>query len=239
QDIFVEVDTVDDNAAPVHEGSERFQLVVRDVDGVTTDNNGKAKAAAFIDDSGNGVDDDRPEITSISSPTVDEGGTAVFDVTLSNPSELATPVTMTLANGTAESDDYTTNQITVNFTDGTSTVVNSVSGEFSFDVPAGNSAYTVSVETTDDNNAPVYEGDETFTLSGASSSQTGTVSGEATIQDGGEGSDNDRPDLTVTGAGTVSEGEVATFSINLSNPVDHAITLDLRAKTNGKANTAE
>ncbi|KJY66380.1 hypothetical protein TW78_24870, partial [Vibrio coralliilyticus] len=81
-----------------------------------------------------------------------------------------------------------------------------------------------------------YEGDETFTLSGASSSQTGTVSGEATIQDGGEGSDNDRPDITVTGAGTVSEGEVATFSINLSNPVDHAVTLDLRAKTNGNAN---
>ncbi|NOI20293.1 hypothetical protein F0223_18895 [Vibrio coralliilyticus] len=243
QDIFVEVDTVDDNAAPVHEGSERFQLVVRDVDGVTTDSNGKAKAAAFIDDSGNGAgdnpDDDRPEITSISSPTVDEGGTAVFDVTLSNPSELATPVTMTLANGTAESDDYTSNQITVNFADGTSTVVNVVNGEFSFDVPAGNSSYTVSVETTDDNNAPVYEGDETFTLSGASSSQTGTVSGEATIQDGGEGSDNDRPDLTVTGAGTVSEGEVATFSINLSNPVDHAVTLDLRAKTNGNANTAE
>ncbi|WP_143695514.1 Calx-beta domain-containing protein [Vibrio coralliilyticus] len=243
QDIFVEVDTVDDNAAPVYEGSERFQLVVRDVDGVTTDSNGKAKAAAFIDDSGNGEgdnpDDDRPEITSISSPTVDEGGAAAFDVTLSNPSELVTPVTMSLTNGTAESDDYTSNQITVNFADGTSTVVNAVNGEFSFDVPAGNSSYTVSVETTDDNNAPVYEGDETFTLSGASSSQTGTVSGEATIQDGGEGSDNDRPDLTVTGAGTVSEGEVATFSINLSNPVDHAVTLDLRAKTNGSANTAE
>ncbi|ANW23017.1 hypothetical protein BA953_01695 [Vibrio coralliilyticus] len=243
QDIFVEVDTVDDNAAPVHEGSERFQLVVRDVDGVTTDSNGKAKAVAFIDDSGNGAgdnpDNDRPEITSISSPIVDEGGTAIFDVTLSNPSELATPVTMTLANGTAESDDYTSNQITVNFADGTSTVVNAVNGEFSFDVPAGNNSYTVSVETTDDNNAPVYEGDETFTLSGASSSQTGTVSGEATIQDGGEGSDNDRPDLTVTGAGTVSEGEVATFSINLSNPVDHAVTLDLRTKTNGNANTAE
>ncbi|MCG9597400.1 Ig-like domain-containing protein [Vibrio sp. Isolate25] len=243
QDIFVEVDTEDDNAAPVHEGSERFQLVVRDVDGVTTDSNGKAKAAAFIDDSGNGAgdnpDDDRPEITTISSPTVDEGGTAVFDVTLSNPSDLVTPVTMTLANGTAESDDYTTNQITVNFADGTSTVVNAVNGEFSFDVPAGNGSYTVSVETTDDNNAPVYEGDETLTLSGASSSQTGTVSGEATIQDGGEGSDNDRPDLTVSGAGTVSEGEVATFSINLSNPVDHAVTLDLRAKTNGNANTAE
>ncbi|WP_019278087.1 Ig-like domain-containing protein, partial [Vibrio coralliilyticus] len=141
QDIFVEVDTVDDNAAPVYEGSERFQLVVRDVDGVTADSNGKAKAAAFIDDSGNGAgdnpDDDRPDITSISSPIVDEGGTAVFDVTLSNPSELATPVTMTLANVTAESDDYTSNQITINFADGTSTVVNAVNGEFSFDVPAG------------------------------------------------------------------------------------------------------
>ncbi|KJY66331.1 hypothetical protein TW78_24965, partial [Vibrio coralliilyticus] len=153
---------------------------------------GAVSGEATIQDSGEGNDDDRPEITSISSPTVDEGGTAVFDVTLSNQSELATPVTMTLVNGTAESDDYTSNQITVNFADGTSTVVNAVNGEFSFDVPAGNSSYTVSVETTDDNDEPVYEGDETFTLSGASSSQTGAVSGEATIQDSGEGNDDDR-----------------------------------------------
>ncbi|NOH42075.1 VWA domain-containing protein, partial [Vibrio coralliilyticus] len=211
-------------------GSERFQLVVRDVDGVTTDSNGKAKAAAFIDDSGNGAgdnpDDDRPEITSISSPTVDEGGTAIFDVTLSNSSELATAVTMTLANGTAESDDYTTNQITVNFADGTSTVVNAVNGEFSFDVPAGNSSYTVSVETTDDNNAPVYEGDETFTLSGASSSQTGTVSGEATIQDGGQG-DDDRPQVSISGGGDVNEGNTANFTVHLSNTATSTVSFVL------------
>ncbi|NOJ25864.1 VWA domain-containing protein, partial [Vibrio coralliilyticus] len=230
----VSVETTDDNDEPVYEGDETFTL-----SGASSSQTGTVSGEATIQDGGQGSDDDRPEITSISSPTVDEGGTAVFDVTLSNSSELVTPVTMSLANGTAESDDYTTNQITVNFADGTSTVVNAVNGEFSFDVPAGNDSYTVSVETTDDNNAPVYEGDETFTLSGASSSQTGTVSGEATIQDGGEGNDDDRPDLTVSGAGTVSEGDVATFSINLSNPVDHAVTLDLRAKTNGNANTAE
>ncbi|EGA66462.1 hypothetical protein, partial [Vibrio brasiliensis] len=58
QDIYVEVETTDDSIDPVHEGSERFQLVVRDVNNVTTDSNGKAKAAAFITDSGeNGGDD--------------------------------------------------------------------------------------------------------------------------------------------------------------------------------------
>ncbi|KGY10774.1 hypothetical protein NM22_19070, partial [Vibrio tubiashii] len=86
QDVYVEVATIDDNGAPVHEGLERFQLVVRDVDGVTTDSNGKAKAAGYIDDSGNGAgndaDDDRPTITDITEPTVDEGQAAVFDVTL-------------------------------------------------------------------------------------------------------------------------------------------------------------
>ncbi|MGY5615493.1 hypothetical protein, partial [Vibrio brasiliensis] len=36
-----------------------------------------------------------------------------------------------------------------------------------------------------------------------------------------------------------SEGSVATFTINLSNPVDDVVTLDLRTKVNGNKNTAE
>ncbi|MGY5615495.1 hypothetical protein, partial [Vibrio brasiliensis] len=83
---------------------------------------------------------------------------------------------------------------------------------------------------------PVYEGDETFTLTGATEAQAeanDSKSGTAIIQDGGELGNNDRPDLTVTGAGMVSEGSVATFTINLSNPVDDVVTLDLRTKVNG------
>ncbi|NRB66717.1 MAG: VWA domain-containing protein, partial [Vibrio sp.] len=218
----VSVETADDNNAPVYEGDETFTL-----SGASSSQTGTVSGEANIQDGGEGNDDDRPEITSISSPTVDEGGTAVFDVTLSNQSELATPVTMTLANGTAESDDYTSNQITVNFADGTSTVVNAANGEFSFDVPAGNSSYTVSVETADDNNAPVYEGDETFTLSGASSSQAGTVSGEATIQDGGQGNDDDRPQVSISGGGDVNEGNTANFTVHLSNSATSTVSFVL------------
>ncbi|MDV2308529.1 hypothetical protein Q5N30_18775, partial [Vibrio cholerae] len=55
-------------------------------------------------------------------------------------------------------------------------------GTFSVDVPANTTTFSVSVETKDDD---VYEGSETFTLSGYTESQTSAneVTGTATITD--------------------------------------------------------
>ncbi|MBJ6911813.1 hypothetical protein JG661_21340, partial [Vibrio cholerae] len=52
-------------------------------------------------------------------------------------------------------------------------------GTFSVDVPANTTTFSVSVETTDDD---VYEGSESFTLSGYTESQTSAneVTGTAT-----------------------------------------------------------
>ncbi|KGY10775.1 hypothetical protein NM22_19065, partial [Vibrio tubiashii] len=164
------------------------------------DSNGKAKAAGYIDDSGNGAgndaDDDRPTITDITEPTVDEGQAAVFDVTLSNVSELATPITMSLTDGNAESgSDYNGTTVSVTYLeyDAQSDSMVSVSrpvtvdnGEFHFELPAGNTSFSVSVTTLNESGQPVYEGDETFTLTAATEAQVeanASQSGSATIQD--------------------------------------------------------
>ncbi|ROV60395.1 hypothetical protein EGH82_09600, partial [Vibrio ponticus] len=56
-------------------------------------------------------------------------------------------------------------------------------GQFSFDLPAVNTGFTVEVQTISDANAPVYEGDETFTLAVATETQATPKLGQATIQD--------------------------------------------------------
>ncbi|MEZ8827063.1 Calx-beta domain-containing protein, partial [Vibrio amylolyticus] len=111
QDIYVEVPTVDDNGAPVFEGPEQFQLVVRDINSVTTDSNGKATAEATIDDSGaasgDTPDDDRPIVESISNVQVEEGNTATFTVELSNESTTQTLVRLKYTDSSATApEDY-------------------------------------------------------------------------------------------------------------------------------------
>ncbi|KGY12599.1 hypothetical protein NM22_07685, partial [Vibrio tubiashii] len=74
--LSVLIPTNDDN---VHEGDESFTLNVESVLGLV----GTGNSETTIQDSGeNGGDDDRPTITDITEPTVDEGQVVVFDVTL-------------------------------------------------------------------------------------------------------------------------------------------------------------
>ncbi|MGY5615466.1 cadherin repeat domain-containing protein, partial [Vibrio brasiliensis] len=130
-----------------------------------------------IQDSGeNGGNDDRPVITEITGGVVEEGELASFDVTLSNVSELATPITLSLADGTAEAaSDYTATTVTVTYTENgvekSQDVTVDSNGDFTFNLPAGNEGFKVEVQTTDDDQNPVYEGDETFTLTGATEAQ--------------------------------------------------------------------
>ena len=83
---------------------------------------------------------------------------------LSAAADAPVTVNLGLANGTAESDDYGST-LNVSYLDG-----NGVSQSLAVDVsgnvvvPAGVTALTVSVSTTDDT---VFEGPETFTLTAA------------------------------------------------------------------------
>ncbi|NOE85233.1 type I secretion C-terminal target domain-containing protein [Vibrio cholerae] len=204
----VQVSTIDDN---IYEGNETFTLSGAGTNSIVTG------TATITDDGSNGGTDDSPVVNGISSPTVSEGESATFDVSLSNASTTATTVTLTLAGGSATAGtDFTSSEVTITYQDGTTQTV-AVNGDGSFEVaiPAGDTTFSISVQTTDDN---VYEGSESFTLSGKTQSQTTAISGTATIKDddsNGDGIDDDAlatVNISATN-GEITEGETATFSV--------------------------
>ncbi|GHY03671.1 RTX toxin [Vibrio cholerae] len=169
----VQVSTIDDN---IYEGNETFTLSGAGTNSIVTG------TATITDDGSNGGTDDRPVVSEISSPTVSEGDSATFDVSLSNASTTATTVTLTLAGGSATAGtDFTSTEVIITYQDGsTQTVTVNDDGSFSVDVPANTTTFSVSVQTTDDN---VYEGDESFTLSGKTATQGTAITSTATITD--------------------------------------------------------
>ncbi|WP_080765035.1 Calx-beta domain-containing protein [Vibrio owensii] len=213
----VTVNTTSDN---VFEGPETFTL-----SGSTSTQNTPAQGTGTIVDDGSGPgpepDDDRPVVASISSTTVNEGDPATLDVTLSNPSTTETVVSMTLADGTADGGvDYTDTSVTITYADNSTQVVAvNPDGTFDVNVPANDTTYSVTVNTTGDD---VFEGPETFTLSGSTSTQNTPAQGTGTIVDDGSGPgpepDDDRPLVTAISSVTVNEGDPATLDVSLSNP---------------------
>ncbi|WP_045403251.1 Calx-beta domain-containing protein [Vibrio hyugaensis] len=213
----VTVSTTDDD---VFEGPETFTL-----SGSTSTQNTPAQGTGTIVDDGSGPgpepDDDRPIVASISNATVNEGDPATLDVTLSNPSTTDTVVNMTLADGTADGGvDYTDTSVTITYADNSTQVVAvNPDGTFDVNVPANDTTYSVTVNTTDDD---VFEGPETFTLSGSTSTQNTPAQGTGTIVDDGSGPgpepDDDRPVVASISSATVNEGDPATLDVTLSNP---------------------
>ncbi|MBC3876136.1 Calx-beta domain-containing protein, partial [Undibacterium flavidum] len=85
----------------VFEGAENFQV---NLSAPTNATLGTSSVTTTIHDDGTGTgggDDDRLVVTSVSSPTVGEGGNLVFSVTLSGTSTTATTVNVTPSSGTA------------------------------------------------------------------------------------------------------------------------------------------
>ncbi|WP_320205598.1 Calx-beta domain-containing protein, partial [Vibrio cholerae] len=123
-----------------------------------------------------------PSVSTISSPTVSEGDSATFDVSLSNVSTTATTVTLTLAGGSATAGtDFTSTEVTITYQDGkTEKVAVNSQGQFTVNVPTNDTSFSVSVKTTDDD---VYEGSESFTLSGKTETQEKAITGTGTILD--------------------------------------------------------
>ncbi|WP_045420927.1 Calx-beta domain-containing protein [Vibrio jasicida] len=212
--------TVNTTGDDVFEGPETFTL-----SGSTSTQNIPAQGTGTIVDDGSGPgpepDDDRPVVASISSATVNEGDPATLNVTLSNPSTTDTVVSMTLSNGTADGGvDYTDTSVTITYADNSTQVVTvNPDGTFDVTVPANDTSYSVTVNTTNDD---VFEGPETFTLSGSTSTQNTPAQGTGTIVDDGTGPgpdlDDDRPVVASISNATVNEGDPATLDVTLSNP---------------------
>ncbi|AUV86143.1 Calx-beta domain-containing protein [Vibrio campbellii] len=228
ESFVITVDTIDDD---VFEGNETFTL-----SGGTENQPEPVTGVATITDDGTGQgeepNDDRPTVASVSDTTVNEGEEAVLEVTLSNPSTSETTVNMTLSDGTAEGGlDYTNTSVTITYEDNSTQIVNvNPDGSFVVTVPADEVSYNVTINTIDDD---LFEGTETFTLSGSTENQNGTTSGTGTIVDDGSGPgpnpDDDRPTVASISDTTVNEGDLAILDVTLSNlsTTDTVVSMDL------------
>ncbi|QWZ86513.1 immunoglobulin-like domain-containing protein [Aeromonas sp. FDAARGOS 1404] len=226
----------------VYEGDETFSLKVTEAGGVTTNGStGVTGNATIVDDGsvtppgGGTPDDDRPTLSVTDAGDVSEGSNAVFTVGLTHATEAPLTINLGLNLGTAEAGDLGT--MTVTYVDGngdTQTLTVATNGDVT--VPAGVTSLTVTVATTQDS---VYEGDETFSLKvteagGVTTNGSTGVTGNATIVDdgsvtppGGGTPDDDRPTLSVTDAGDVSEGSNAVFTVGLTHATEAPLTINL------------
>ncbi|MEI2745061.1 MAG: hypothetical protein V9G22_06140 [Ottowia sp.] len=91
----------------VYEGEETYSVNLSNATGGASIGSGSVAPSTIVDDrpsdptdlSGPPANDDRPQVTSVTSPSVSEGGDLDFVVTLSNPSTTPTTVTLTPADG--------------------------------------------------------------------------------------------------------------------------------------------
>ncbi|MFW8651638.1 Calx-beta domain-containing protein [Vibrio diabolicus] len=191
-------------------------------------------------------------VQEISSPTVNEGDLVSFDVTLNQPTEDNISITFSLFDQTAtggstdeSGSDYVNESVLITFSDGTTEEISvDDNGTFTVSVPSGENGFTVSLDSINDS---IFEGPETFTLSGNTEEQSTPATGIATIVDDGSGPglspDDDRPTVTMSDAGTINEGELASFKVSLSNPsatdVEVELSLNLGDTEAGDLGTLE
>uniref|UniRef100_UPI00286C0FFA Calx-beta domain-containing protein n=1 Tax=Vibrio atlanticus TaxID=693153 RepID=UPI00286C0FFA len=173
-----------------------------------------------------------PTVSIEDSQIINEGSTAIFEVSLSKAASGDVSVTLETLYGTATADDITS--IVVKDAAG-NVVTPNVDG--SYTVKAGETKLTVEVETKDDG---TYEGDEKLGLkvTGATG-VTGTGTGELTIKDDGTGpvdptdptspvNPDDRPSVSIEDSKVINEGSTASFDVSLSKAasVDVSVTLE-------------
>ncbi|MFB1071602.1 Calx-beta domain-containing protein, partial [Vibrio diabolicus] len=215
-DLKLFVPTTDDD---VYEGDETFTVAVQGATGVL----GTDTALGIIYDGGNGPgpdpDDDRPTVYISDAGIVDEGDIATFTVSLSNASEGTVQVQLTLNPDETKVDDLGS----LEYNTGAGWVAVPVNGIVT--VPAMLTEFDVRIATIDDE---VYEGPEDFsvTVTGLGAVQ-GTDTGLATIVDDGTKTDDDRPTVSISDAGTIDEGNFATFTVSLSNASEAAVQVQL------------
>jgi len=101
-----------------------------------------------------------PVTVSIGDATEDEGGTLVFDVSLSNPSATSIGVSFSLVDGSTEGESVDYANMVVSYVDAGNVSHELIPSGGVYTIPAGITALQVSVDALDDSS---YEGDETFT----------------------------------------------------------------------------
>ncbi|CAH1569136.1 VWFA domain-containing protein [Vibrio jasicida] len=222
--IEVSVPTTQDD---VYEGSESFGLVATESAGITS--NGSVVGQANIKDDGSVVvpttpDNDKPALTVDGGGNVDEGENAVFTVSLSNQTESAVVVNLSVetdGNFSAEDNDLGDLVVTYVDTNGQTQSLN-VDGNGNVTIPAGIQDITVTVPTNEDH---IYEGNETFGLTVTESNgvtTNGQATGQATILDA-----ESAPKVSIVAdQDSVNEGQTAGFTVSLDQVADEKVTVE-------------
>ncbi|AYO15175.1 tandem-95 repeat protein [Vibrio owensii] len=222
--IEVSVPTTQDD---VYEGSESFGLIATESAGITS--NGSAVGQANIKDDGSVVgpttpDNDKPALNVDGGGNVNEGENAVFTVSLSNQTESAVVVNLSVetdGNYSAEDNDLGDLVVTYVDTNGQTQSLN-VDGNGNVTIPAGIQDITVTVPTNEDH---IYEGNETFGLTVTESNgvtTNGQATGQATILDA-----ESAPKVSIVAdQDSVNEGQTAGFTVSLDQVADEKVTVE-------------
>ncbi|WP_045420928.1 Calx-beta domain-containing protein, partial [Vibrio jasicida] len=222
--IEVSVPTTQDD---VYEGSESFGLVATESAGITS--NGSAVGQANIKDDGSVVgpttpDNDKPTLTVDGGGNVNEGENAVFTVSLSNQTESAVVVNLSVeTDGNYSAEDNDLGDLVVTYVDANGQTQSlNVDGNGNVTIPAGIQDITVTVPTNEDH---IYEGNETFGLTVTESNgvtTNGQATGQATILDA-----ESAPKVSIVAdQDSVNEGQTAGFTVSLDQVADEKVTVE-------------
>ncbi|WP_039983752.1 Calx-beta domain-containing protein, partial [Vibrio sagamiensis] len=171
-----------------------------------------------------------PVVVSINSPSVSEGEDIKFDISFDQITESDTQVVLLLNDISATGEvDFSSGVVSLLLQNGSQQTLNiNEAGEFVANIPLGNDSFSILVQSFQDS---VYEGTESFVLKGATTTQDIPAFGTATIVDDGTGPgpnpDDDRPVVSINDAGTVNEGETASFIVSLSTPAEMDVQVQL------------
>ena len=198
----ISVQTTEDTT---QEETETFTVTLSSPSGATIEDG--SATGTITDDDGPVTPPPTLPTLAIKDATVEEGGAAAFEVTLSEPSDQTVTVAYATADGTAlEGSDYTDTSGTLQFA-------------------AGEVMMTISVQTTEDT---TQEETETFTVTLSSPSgatiEDGSATGTITDDDGPVTPPPTLPTLAIKDA-TVEEGGAAAFEVTLSEPSDQTVTV--------------
>jgi Calx-beta domain/Bacterial Ig domain/RTX calcium-binding nonapeptide repeat (4 copies)/von Willebrand factor type A domain/Bacterial cadherin-like domain len=216
----IAVPVLNDTAAPVHEGPETFTLTLSEPVNVGLPT--PTTQGTIVDDGTGtgGTDDDRPRVSTVTSPTTQEGQPLDFTVTLTNASTQPTVLELTPRSdtGTVGTD---TGPMEVSF-DGGKTFTPVVDGKVT--VPPGTTTLVVRVPTVLD---LTPESQETVFLDVKAPADTAPVYGTGTIEDA--------PLVSISGPATVDEAiGNATYTVSLNHPSTVPVTVTVKT-VNGVA----
>ena len=203
----ITVETTDDN---VYELDETFSVVLSESSlgsSITT-----AVATGTI------LNNDAQPTMTISDVSVKEGENAEFAVSLS-ASEIAYTVSFTTVDVTTNASDT---QSTFVVKDSNNIVI-TANANGSYNVAAGETSLSVTVETLDDT---IYEPDETFTLNGKTEFMANDVSATGTIVE------NDIATYSIDSV-SISEGSQMTFTVTRTGDASVAQTIDYETVISG------